>query len=249
MPAATFVTLLADQLRADPARPLVTFYDDDTGERVELSVTTYANWVAKTAGLLQDELDLERGGLALVDLPTHWLGPVWLGAAWSLGLALTDDPTRVQDADVVVCGPDGVERYAERAAAVPVVALSLRPMAARFAEALPTGVVDYATVVLGQPDSFTAYDPPSADDQAWVGEDTWTQEKLLDDAAATDLVGPGGRLLTDVNPCSPAGRVTLLAPLLAGGGTVWVRHPAPAGWAGRQEAERATATLRTQPGA
>ena len=40
-----------------PARPLVTFYDDATGERVELSVATYANWVAKTAGLAQDELD------------------------------------------------------------------------------------------------------------------------------------------------------------------------------------------------
>ena len=46
-----------------PARPLVTFYDDATGERVELSVATYANWVAKTAGLAQDELDVERGGL------------------------------------------------------------------------------------------------------------------------------------------------------------------------------------------
>ena len=56
MHPTTFPAALAGQLRTDAARPLVTFYDDATGERVELSVTTYANWVAKTAGLVQDEL-------------------------------------------------------------------------------------------------------------------------------------------------------------------------------------------------
>ncbi|NUS49594.1 MAG: TIGR03089 family protein, partial [Nocardioidaceae bacterium] len=80
----TFPALLQAELRVDPARPFVTFYDHDSGERVELSLTTYANWVAKTAGLLQDELDGERGGLVLVDRPTHWLGAVWLGAVWSV---------------------------------------------------------------------------------------------------------------------------------------------------------------------
>ncbi|MFD0393659.1 TIGR03089 family protein [Streptomyces nogalater] len=48
--------LLASALAADPGRPLVTFYDDATGERVELSVATFANWVAKTANLLQGDL-------------------------------------------------------------------------------------------------------------------------------------------------------------------------------------------------
>src|SRR5690242_18481044 len=98
----TFPVALAALHHREPARPLVTFYDDATGERVELSVTTYANWVAKTAGLAQEELDAERGGLVLVDLPTHWLGAVWLGAAWSLGLGVTDDPMLVEEADLVV---------------------------------------------------------------------------------------------------------------------------------------------------
>src|SRR3954452_11141926 len=88
-PPGTFPGALSALLRRAPARPLVTFYDDATGERVELSVATYANWVAKTAGLLQDELGVDRGGVVLVDLPTHWLGPVWLGAAWRLGVAGT----------------------------------------------------------------------------------------------------------------------------------------------------------------
>lgn len=239
VPASTFPAALAEQLRGDAGRPLVTFYDDATGERVELSVTTYANWVAKTAGLLQDELGVERGGLALVDLPTHWLGPVWLGAAWTLGLAVTDDPARVGDADVVVCGPDGVEKYADAAAGVPVVALSLRPLGAPFTEALPPGVVDYAAVVLGQPDAFAAYDPTQHTDEAWRGEDSPTQQQLLERTADGGGFPPAGRLLTDANPCSADGLETLLGPMLAGGGTVWVRNADAGSWERRAEAERA----------
>ncbi|MGF7238961.1 MAG: hypothetical protein ACQSGP_29015, partial [Frankia sp.] len=47
---------LARRLATDPARPMLTFYDDQTGERTELSATTLDNWVAKTANLLTDSL-------------------------------------------------------------------------------------------------------------------------------------------------------------------------------------------------
>ncbi|HET6211502.1 MAG TPA: TIGR03089 family protein, partial [Micromonosporaceae bacterium] len=40
--------LLARAVAAEPARPLITYYDDATGERTELSAATLANWVAKT---------------------------------------------------------------------------------------------------------------------------------------------------------------------------------------------------------
>ena len=241
----TFADLLAAALRSDPARPFVTFYDDRTGERVELSVTTYANWVAKTAGLVQDELDVERGGLVLVDLPTHWLGAVWLGAAWTGGLVVTTDPAAAEQADLVVCGPEGVERYAGRADSVPVVALSLRPLGARFAEPLPTGVVDYGAVVLAQPDVFIPLDPPSAEDEAWRGPaGSQSQAELLAGADAAPLVDEGGRLLTDLNPCSSEGLATLLSPLLRAGGTVWVAHPDGSRWQKRYDEERATAQAR-----
>ena len=109
--SATFAEVLAAQLRRDPGRPLVTFYDHATDERVELSVTTYANWVAKASGLLTDVADLERGMSLRIDLPPHWLSPVFLGAAWTVGLRVTtsDDP------DAVVCGPDGLDAWAPRA--------------------------------------------------------------------------------------------------------------------------------------
>jgi uncharacterized protein (TIGR03089 family) len=241
----TFPGALAALLRADAARPLVTFYDDATGERVELSGATYANWVAKTAGLCQDELDLGRGGLVLLDLPTHWLGAVWLGAAWSLGLCVSDDRELTGEADLVVCGPDRVAAYAGMADRIPVVAISLRPLGGPFAGPLPPGVIDYGGVVLALPDAFMADDPPGADDAAWRDPSgTSTQAELLAEAGDVVLVGADGRLLTDANPCSHAGLRTLLAPIVVGAGAVWVRHPDEASWQRRAEQERVTAQLR-----
>ncbi|QIK65575.1 TIGR03089 family protein [Nocardioides sp. HDW12B] len=241
-PPPDFPRVLAEQLRADGSRPLVTFYDDATGERVELSVVTYANWVAKTASLVSDELMVERGGLALVDLPTHWLAPVWLGALWSVGLTVTADPSRAAEVDLVVCGPEGLARYAEPAGAatapasdVPVVALSLLPMAGRFTEPLPPGVTDFSQVVWGQPDLFVPVDLPLPGDRAWAGSDgTLTQQEVLAEAAGTS-----GRLLTEVAPTSRAGLSAFLGPLQSGDGTVWVRHAAPDRRAERAAAERA----------
>src|SRR3978361_905302 len=76
MPSAPVDRLLAAALRADPSGPFLTFYDDATGERVGLSLTSLENWVAKTANLLVDELDLEPGEDVLVALPPHWQAAV-----------------------------------------------------------------------------------------------------------------------------------------------------------------------------
>jgi len=242
----TFGTLLASAVKADPARPLSTFYDDATGERVELSVTTYGNWVAKTAGLVQDELDVERGALVLVDLPTHWLGAVWLGALWAGGQVVTTDRDLAEEADLVVCGPDGVQEYAGLAGSRPVVALSLRPLGARFDEALPTGVTDYGAVVLAQPDVFVALDPPDAEDGAWrSGGTVRSQRQVLEETGSAPLLEEGGRLLTDQNPCSPTGVATLVSPLQRAGGVVWVANPAESLWQKRYDEERATQLLRS----
>ena len=57
--ADNIARVFAAAIAADPARPLLTWYDDATGERTELSGATLANWVAKTANLLVDEVGPE----------------------------------------------------------------------------------------------------------------------------------------------------------------------------------------------
>ena len=69
MTADTFATLLGQALRHDPGRPLITAYDEHDGARTELSVTTYANWVAKTANLLVDEYLLDDTDTIRLALP------------------------------------------------------------------------------------------------------------------------------------------------------------------------------------
>jgi acyl-CoA synthetase (AMP-forming)/AMP-acid ligase II len=79
--------LLAAALRRDPSRPLVTWYDDATGERVELSVATAANWAAKTANLLaEDDVEAVR-----LDPGWHWLAVVVALGAWTAGVPVADE--------------------------------------------------------------------------------------------------------------------------------------------------------------
>src|SRR2546423_1977650 len=76
----------------DPTRPLLTWYDDGNGERVELSGATLANWVAKTANLLVDGVGMEPGDRAVALLPPHWQSAAILLGCWSAGVEVTTAP-------------------------------------------------------------------------------------------------------------------------------------------------------------
>ena len=136
-------------LRTDASKPRITYYDDATGERIELSTVTLANWAAKTGNLLRDELGAGAGSRVAVLLPAHWqtaavvFGVWWIGAEVVIGGG--------QRADVAMC-------TAERLAAADadeVVALSLDPFG-RPVDGLPAGVTDYATSVRVQADQIVA---------------------------------------------------------------------------------------------
>ncbi len=213
----TFPQVLARLLAADPGRPLVTFYDDATGERTELSVTTWATWVAKVSSLLADDLDVEHGSRLLVDLPAHWLGTVVLGAAWSCGIEVTWDG----EPDAVVTGPDALPRWAEEAAGVPVLATALHPLATAFPDGVPAGVHDLGVEVWSQPDAYVAWPGPADDDAAVAGV---TQSELWRSATAGEHLADGGRLLSEANPASPSGLASLTEPLARGGSLVLVAH-------------------------
>lgn len=240
----TFTALLAAQLRRDPGRPLVTFYDHATGERVELSTTTYANWVAKAAGLLVEEGNLERGMRLRIDLPPHWLGCVFLGAAWTVGLVLVSAEAGAEaqpEVDAVVCGPDELASWAPTSRTRPVFACSLAPLGVRFADPIPDGVHDVGIEVWSQPDAFSAWDPPTGDDPAWTGPgEDLTQGQILEAATAGSLLTDGGRLLSVADPASPPGIATFTEPLARGGSLVLVRNPDPSRLDDLAAAERVT---------
>ena len=243
----SFPELLAGLLGDGGSRPLVTAYDDATGERTELSVASYANWVAKTANLLVDELMLEPGETVLLDLPPHWLTTVFLGGAWAAGLAVAvrshGQPVVGPDPAVhaVVCGPD--DPAVHLGLGVPVVACSLDPFARPFSRALPEGVLDHGTLWPGQADVFEPVPAPGRGTVAWQPGAS-TQGELL--ARAADGAGPM-RLLTDADPCLEEGVPAFLRPLVSGGSLVLVRRPDDSRWASHRASERATAELRRTP--
>ncbi|MGN6474006.1 MAG: TIGR03089 family protein [Mycobacteriales bacterium] len=88
---ATPAELLDRELRRDGTRPFITAYDGD-GNRVELSVATLANWVAKTAGYLEDEVGIEAGERIAVEPTLHWLTAVVLVAGWAVGAEVALQP-------------------------------------------------------------------------------------------------------------------------------------------------------------
>ncbi|WP_320780978.1 TIGR03089 family protein [Streptomyces sp. CRN 30] len=218
--------LLRSALAADPARPLVTFYDDATGERVELSVATFANWVAKTANLLQDGLSAEPGDRVALLLPAHWQTAVWLLACSSVG-ALADVAGDPAAADIVVSGPDTLD--AARACSGERVALALRPLGGRFPQP-PEGFADYAVEVPGQGDRFVPYAPVDPEEPALIVagrrfSGAEVVERARAEAPSLGLAGPGSRLLSGLPYDTWEGlNAGLYAPLATGGSVVLCRH-------------------------
>ncbi|GAA3850233.1 TIGR03089 family protein [Streptomyces sp. NPDC003328] len=243
----TSADLLRSALAADPARPLVTFYDDATGERVELSVATFANWVAKTANLLQGDLAAEPGDRVALLLPAHWQTAVWLLACASVGV-VADVGGDAGAADMVVSGPDALD--AARACSGERVALALRPLGGRFPQT-PDGFLDYAVEVPSQGDRFQPYAPVAPEEPALIvagAEYTAAEvvERARGDAPDLGLTGPGSRLLSALPYDTWEGlSAGLYAPLATGASVVLCRHVEQLGedsLAKRIESERVTAT-------
>lgn len=175
--------VLGPLLRSDPARPRITHYDDAAGSRVELSGATLANWAAKTANWLRDELDVAPGDTVAVLLPPHWQTAGILLGAWWCGATVTG---AADGAAVALCGAGHLDGADDEVAADEVAAVGLDALGMGVRE-LPPGVRDYATEVRVHGDTFSS---------AGAGTDT---EHVL--AAARTLTGklelnPGDRLLS-----------------------------------------------------
>ncbi len=224
--------LAARAAAGDPARPLITFYDDGTGEWVELSGNTFANWVSKTANLLVDGCGLGPGDTALVAVSPHWQTAAIMVGCWAAGLSV---------------GPDGDVAFASSPSSVETSAgdrffLGLAAMGMPHRGDLPAGWLDYIAEVRPHGDHFRPVTPVRPDDPALGGE---THAAVL--ARATTRAGElgipaGGRVLIDVTVYSDPVD-WLLAPLAAGASIVLCRDVDAATLRRRAETERAGLTL------
>jgi len=224
--------LFEDRLAADPSRPLVTFYDDATQERSELSAKSMANWVAKTHFLIMDSLGLGPGDRAALALPLHWLAAPILFGCWFAGLEIVTDPTQAN----VVFGDAGSLEGLELAGADEVFAVSMLSMAS--ATSPPAGMTDYTTAVRPQPDSWAGVRAQAGEaDAAWNGSSRAQVAAQAHQRAGALGLTTGARLLWSR---SPDWLDCLLAPMSVGGSTVLVRHPDPEQRARHAAAENAT---------
>lgn len=82
-PPGDLWALITQLAAAKGARPAIVSYDGDA--RVELSATALANWVAKTAGWLQEEAGLRPGCRVALLLPPTWTAAVCTLGTWAAG--------------------------------------------------------------------------------------------------------------------------------------------------------------------
>jgi uncharacterized protein (TIGR03089 family) len=254
MPPIGPAGLLATARDRDPARPLVTHYDDSTGERVELSATTLDNWVAKTANLLQEEFDVGPGSTVAVALPVHWQTAAVLLGIWSCGATVLDnapeDDGGLAGVDVVLASQDRLAALEEDDGDAELLGLSLHPLGAGMA-GYAGPARDFALEVRTAGDRFTPWSPPDpAAPGLLAGGLELTLGGLVETAtelAARLGIGPEDRVLVDAHVAAEAGPVAwLLAPLAAGASIVLCRYPFAERLPERAATERVTATLGRQ---
>jgi uncharacterized protein (TIGR03089 family) len=221
-------------LRADPVGPRITYYDDATGERIELSAVTLANWAAKTGNLLRDELGGGAGSRVAVLLPAHWQTAAVLFGVWWIGADVVLGPAA--DADIALCTEERMDE-ADATGAGEVAVLSLDAFG-RPVPDLPIGVTDYATAVRVHGDQIVAERSPGP---AFDGRSVDQVLGGCQKSAAAQGLTVGDRVLSTASWETPDDVIDgLLSVLSVGGSLVYVANPDPAALARKTETEKVT---------
>lgn len=217
-----YAALLA-RMRTDPASPLLTYRDLSTGERMELSAASLGNAIAKTAGLLRDDMDVQPGAVIAIHLPLHWQRAVWLGACAATG-AIYAPGLAPEECDVCVVDRAHIDLVGR---APEDVLVSLAPFGLPEPGGAPVGVVDAAVAMRAHPDTFAPVSPP-AEEMPLTRMDgaAMSQGDLMDRARsvlAERGVGAGERLaIIDDDP--QADVLMLAGGLVSTSGAVVIAH-------------------------
>ena len=240
IPGGVTGAILAPLLRVDPHRPRVTVYAP--AGRTELSTGSLANWSAKVAGLLVDELGLVAGDPVAVRLPAGWqTAPVLLGIWWA-GLTVVDADAPAADGVAAAFVADGADDSDVTADEVFVV--SGHPLGAPSRQ-VAAHQRDFTGAVLPQADRFAPRAAVAANDVVvrTTAGDLDLAGLLTAARVASRTIGTDGRLLSDRPWTLPDGVTgTLVAALAAGGSLVQVLPGGADDLVAIAGAERATVT-------
>lgn len=234
----TVSSAILDPLMAsDPAGPRITYYDDATGERIELSTVTLANWAAKTANLLRDELGAGPGSRVAVLLPAHWQTAAVLFGIWWIGAEVVLDPGSEGQVDVALCTADRLSEADDAAGMGEIAVLSLDPFGKPVAD-LPVGLTDYATAVRVHGDQIVPERDPGT---ALAGRSPADLLAAAQQSAAAQGVSASDRVMSSGRWDSVDHLVdNLLAVFAVGASLVQVANPDPAALDRRREMEKVT---------
>jgi uncharacterized protein (TIGR03089 family) len=232
--------LLDPLMAADPVGPRITYYDDATGERIELSTVTLANWAAKTGNLLRDELGAGPGSRVAVLLPAHWQTAAVLFGIWWIGAEAVLSGYQQEATDIALCTADRLSEADAAVGAGEIAALSLDPFGKPVA-GLPLGVTDYATSVRVHGDQITPERHPGA---ALGGRSVTDVLAVAQASAAAQGLTAGDRLLSSTRWDSND-KLTdnLLAVFAVGASLVQVANPDPVANERRRQTEKITREL------
>jgi uncharacterized protein (TIGR03089 family) len=238
---STISRALASAVRNFPTTPLLTFYDDLSGDRTELSGATLDNWVSKTANLLLDGVGLAPGDTVAVLMPPHWqTAAVLLGVA-SAGLA-ADTGDRPGAVDALFTTPAEVTTAAAKVT-TDRYATGLLPLAMPL-RSLPEGYQDYVLEVRNYGDHFGGA-PVGPDEEAFAAPVPLSHLAVLRTATerAAELgVTAGDRVLVDAR-AYPDPLDWLFAPLVAGASIVLCANLDPGKLDARTATEKVSVVL------
>lgn len=232
--------VLDPMLGADSARPCITYYDDASGERIELSAATLANWAAKTGNLLRDELGAGPSSRVAVLLPAHWQTVAVLFGVWWIGAEVVLGAPEI-DADVALCTAPRIDEADDAVGGGEVAVLSLDPFGQPVPD-LPIGVTDYATAVRVHGDQIDAEARPGP---ALVGRSAEEVLAACESSAAARGLAPTERLLSTAPWTATPDELVdgLLAPLAVGASLVQVANSDPELLPRRMQTEKVTRVL------
>jgi len=192
----------------------VTYVAPGTGERMELSATSFLNAAAKAAGLLRDDLDVEPGDPVGVRLPLHWQRSVWWAACALVGAVYIPDSTET----VTVVSR---EHLAQAASTDHVVLVSLAPFGLPDGGPIPAGVIEAATAARVHPDDFVPYEVPVDD---WPLMPGLTAVEAMDRAEeiCRRRAVPAGARVAVLPDDDDRDLLHLAVPLVAGGSVILI---------------------------